>query len=556
MTSRIGIFLAIVLITALGYLLFPAYTWLQQDTQIYVPIFEHLYDPGVLAEDPVAIRPHVGYTIYDELIVGLRRITDASTHTLMAADQILFRAAGVLGVFLIAGALGLPARLALLVAGIYALGASVMGPAVLTVEYEPKPRGSAIGMLLLAIGLIGHSRYLSAGALASLAFLYHPPTTYPFWAVMGAYVIWPKREKAERRFSVRAFLPLLAAAGLLFVLSRLQSGGAESQSWMATLSPELERLQRYRASYNWISTWIGQWVWHYTALLALAVCALYRLRPAAPRPLWFFLAGLPVAGALSVPFAWLTYDVGGWALMAKFQPARALLWIPLVTVILAAVSSLRASVTNRLVAPFLWGAVAFAIPIEHNIWTLFWPDLGEELVWRRLALAAALALLLALAGWLYGQSRRLAWIAWGLALVTPFIALPYIGAVVTEQDLHHAELEELSEWASENTPLDAVFLFVDIGKGRQPGIFRAKALRAVYTDWKSGGQVNMVEGFALDWWERYSQTAGRDFTPADMERYAELGIDYVVMETEHRLPDRKPVFENDKYLVYALPPPD
>ncbi len=158
MRNRIAIAAAILLITVLGYLLFPGHTWLQEDTQIYVPILEHRWDPAVLANDPVATETHVGYTIYDEIVLGVKSLTGAGFHTIMAADQIVFRAAAICGVFLIALSLGLPARLALLVAGIYALGATVMGPSVLTVEYEPKPRGSAVGLILLAVGLLGQAK--------------------------------------------------------------------------------------------------------------------------------------------------------------------------------------------------------------------------------------------------------------------------------------------------------------------------------------------------------------------------------------------------------------
>jgi len=56
--------------------------------------------------------------------------------------------------------------------------------------------------------------------------------------------------------------------------------------------------------------------------------------------------------------------------------------------------------------------------------------------------------------------------------------------------LHTPELAQLSDWARANTPKDAVFLFADSGRNLAPGIFRSEALRAVYVDWKGGGQVN------------------------------------------------------------------
>jgi len=54
---------------------FPGHTWLHQDTQIYVPILEHQRDAATLRNDLVAQHPHDAFTIYDEVAIGLRRIT-------------------------------------------------------------------------------------------------------------------------------------------------------------------------------------------------------------------------------------------------------------------------------------------------------------------------------------------------------------------------------------------------------------------------------------------------------------------------------------------------
>ena len=48
---------SLLVFTLLGFFLFPGHTYLQSDTQIYIPMLEHLRDPGVLARDPIATRP-------------------------------------------------------------------------------------------------------------------------------------------------------------------------------------------------------------------------------------------------------------------------------------------------------------------------------------------------------------------------------------------------------------------------------------------------------------------------------------------------------------------
>jgi hypothetical protein len=108
------------------------------------------------------------------------------------------------------------------------------------------------------------------------------------------------------------------------------------------------------------------------------------------------------------------------------------------------------------------------------------------------------------------------------------------------------ELNELSQWARLNTPKDAVFQFADAGQGQDPGVFRARALRALFVDWKSGGQVNFLPAFAAEWWRRWLLVE----KPLPLDQYRALRIDFVVFQKAHRLKDVQPVYENARYLVY------
>ena len=83
---------AIAVLTLLSFYVFPGHTWLQQDTQIYVPILEHLRDPSVLANDILVERPHVTFTLYDEIALALRRITGLGFRELLGAEQVATRA--------------------------------------------------------------------------------------------------------------------------------------------------------------------------------------------------------------------------------------------------------------------------------------------------------------------------------------------------------------------------------------------------------------------------------------------------------------------------------
>ena len=117
--------------------------------------------------------------------------------------------------------------------------------------------------------------------------------------------------------------------------------------------------------------------------------------------------------------------------------------------------------------------------------------------------------------------------------------------------LNTPELAELSEWARGSTPPDSVFLFPDAGHALHPGIFRSEALRAVYVDWKGGGQVNYLRDFGEQWWFRWQQTMANDYRPQYFPKYSGLGISYVVLQAPNHMP-RPPAFENAKYVVYAV----
>lgn len=478
---------AVIILTAAGYLLFPGHTYLQQDNQIYVPILEHLHDPAVLAADQVAVHQHVSFTVYDELMRLGRWATGLGFEPLMAADQLLFRAIGILAVFLIATSLGLSRRLALVVAAVYGLSSWVHGPEVLTIEYEPKPRSSALPALLLAIGLMAHRRYVWGTVAAAVALLYHPPTVYPFLLVYGVWLLRPRGIR-ER---IRTAVPLWGAVIALWALAHFQTGGAEPSSALARIDDTWKALLRVRLNYTWISVWWPVWIWHYLLLWAVSLAATLRLRRHTPEPLRYFVFGLPLIGMLSLPAGYLLLDQWKLAWMIRFQPARALLFIVLFAVILATAASLRAATARRI------------------------PEA----------------------------------IAWGLAVVLFFAASP-LRPTAAPESLETRELRELSEWASEATPRSAVFHFADAGRNLEPGIFRARALRAVYADWKGGGQMALSNGFAAEWWHRWQESSENTYEPGDELHYKAMGIDYYVLGGTESPDADKPLFENARYRAY------
>lgn len=531
-----GLVAVLVLLTLGGYFFFPGHTFLQSDTQIYIPILEHIWDPSVLAKDAVATKPHVSYTVYDEMALLFRRLTGQPFQVGLHLQQILYRGLGLWGMFLIGGALGLSWRLALILTAVFGLGATVNGPAVLTFEYEPVPRGYAVPLVVLAIGFLAHQRWMAAGVACGIAYLYHPPTTVPFLAMLSLHTLW--------RREVRAWPPILAALALGWIVSQFQLGEREPQRFFGTVDPTLEAMQRLRGAYNWVSLWPVQFIRHYQFLLLVCFAGFFRLRARIPEVLQLFFFGLPLFGILSVGASWFLLEGMKWAFIPQFQPARAVLWVSVVAIILSTTAGLYAARDRRWSEALLWLTLVFCIPQQADVLQLVFPDVRDPLQLTRYLIAIALAACAAAA------ARWHSAVAWAAVLTLPFYLIPQVGKVQNYPPLHHPEVYELADWARSNTQKDDLFVFPDAGRELYPGLFRVYALRPLYVDWKGGGQVNLLRDFGYQWWDRWQKAGGEVYDPSKLDRLRQHGIQYVVLKQAHRVSTHTPVFENSKYVAY------
>jgi hypothetical protein len=495
-----GVCLALALLT---FFEFPGHTWLQQDTQIYVPILEHQRDASVLRNDILVQHPHVAYTLYDEISLALRGLTSGSFRSVLAAQQIVTRTLGIWGLLMLAEALGLTFLPAVTVATICSLGAWIAGPQVLTIEYEPTPRAFAVPLLICAMGLAARRRYPAAGIAAGGAFLYHAPTTLPVLAGLAVVLC---RGRADDK--IRSSLPLAAAVAILLFTAH----GQGQQSFFTALTPAQVTLQHVRTAYVWVSTWPAATIVRHLLIFAVFAGACARVWRVMTPQLRVLLLVVPILGLLSMPLSWLLLEHWNWGLVPQVQPMRALLFVTLAMQFMTA--SAGAMAKNRLEAA-IWFSLAF-YPACESLWAL--------------AFGAATAL----AG----------------ARFSPAVALAAFFVIPSSYPrLHTPELVQLSDWARTDTPKDAVFLFPDAGHGLAPGIFRSEALRAVYVDWKGGGQINYLREFGDDWWFRWQQTVARGYRPEDMPKYAGLGVNYIVLGKRTA---EAPLYENAGYAVYRV----
>jgi hypothetical protein len=535
--------LGIGLFTWLGFNYFPGHTYLQSDTQIYLPMIERLDSPGFLARDIVATRPHISFTIYDEATLAIHRVLKFDFEKALVVQQLLYRAAAMLGVYLIAIAAGALPVYAFLISAFVNLGASLLGPAVLLIEYEPVPRGFAFGLVLLALGLLAHNQVLLAGLAGGLALLYQPPTALPFWGIAFlAFICDPKARKQWKPL----LLTFLIACLLLANLAQLQPEVVESQNFLGRLTQRMVELQHFRTRYSWVSLWAPRDIWSYLGICICAFWATSRFWSSLKREMRWFFIGLPLGGVLSVPLSYLLLEHWRLAIIPQYQPARALLFTVAIGSIACGIASVKAAVTKRVVEAAGWFLVVIAIPLNVRVFDLF--ALKDRLAFQVFGIWFGLAVLTALLTTFLNRN----WMRW-TALAAPALAvfaLPGLAHVETFPKLDKKPVTELAVWAKENTWGSSMFLFPDAGHEPFPGIFRALSERALWVDWKSGGQVNYFQSFAEEWFPRFEQTMDGKFTAERLEGMLSLPIDYYVLDRKHSLAGVKPVFENRDYVVY------
>jgi hypothetical protein len=243
---------------------------------------------------------------------------------------------------------------------------------------------------------------------------------------------------------------------------------------------------------------------------------------------------LPAIGILSMPLSYLFLEKLRWALIPQLQPVRTLLCIAAFAVILASVAAIRA---RNIWESIAWCALVFYIPMRTELLTA--PSWRIVLTMLFLAFATPLFL------------RRHS--AWPLVpALLAFVWIPFVGGVRNYPDLHTPQVHALAEWAQRNTAPDAVFLFPDAGKDLASGIFRVEAGRAIYADWKGGGQVNYLKEFADEWRVRWELINEIGFTDDAIPRYRSMGIQYLVVQPSHVFTTIEPVYHNSLYAVYRI----
>ncbi len=359
MRRALLIFLGFVCVVYLEFYYFPGHSYLEGESQIFVPMLERLDAPGFLARDPVAISPHLAYTLYDEATLFLHRLTRQSLETVLLAQLLLSRAAALLGIFLLIRSARVGPGYALLLSALINLGAALPGVNELLIGREPVPHVLAFGWTLLALGSLAHGKPLLAGLAGGIALAYHPPIAALFWLLVLAFLF-----DCNLRPLARPMLPIL----LVFILllangAQLQPGVGESQSFFSRISGPWARLQREQTPSVWVGTWAGKFIWFYLVIFSLEVYAILKIWPRLNRQSrWLFIA-LPLCGLLSVPLSAFGLGFLHWSLIAQLQPARTLGSTVALASVVFAIAAKEILEKRRKLQAYLWLLAIAAIPL-------------------------------------------------------------------------------------------------------------------------------------------------------------------------------------------------
>jgi uncharacterized protein DUF6798 len=588
--------LYLILITILSYGCYPGSSICEEDTQIYLPLLLKAQDASLLKNDLITQHPHTAFTLFDELVSFMSKFFRLSLPSALTVLQLISRCLLLASFFLLFRVLGCVREIALALAGLMMLGGAIPGVQILIVEYEPVPRELAFSLTLMGVVLVIRRRVLEGTLLGCLGFLVHPTTTLPFWI---SWVTVLRRNKKEFSSSQRlsaAALPV-AATLLLTIVALGSSPREQSRHFLSFIDPQWEVLLKLRTPYVFVSEW-NRYDFYLLSCGGLVLwLAWRRCRPVKSWPLKNFVRATVLWASMMVPVSWVLLDHFKLALFPQLQPARALIFMVVFMLIFSWTTTWKGLTAEPLkLENHLWVFSSLFFALDRTLLLVLWPLLGLEVLknsllektpshdWRRwirvsgLLVELLLVVLVAatkpcgleLLSWptaregafafalsaglgaLLARRRlppKLAYSSLLILTVLFFVALPSVFRKPAGTP-DRSEIRNLADWAKSVTPVDAVFLFPDVGRDKSPGVFRFFASRAVFVDWKSGGQVNFSRSFAMEWGKRWKNTMERSPSQTEIQDLEQKKINYVVTQKPHSILRLKLVRETRTFYVY------
>ena len=312
----------------------------------------------------------------------LRRVTGLSFEQILMGQQFVYRAVAILGLYLLAIATGLRPLLAWLAAALISLGASVIGPAVLIVEYEPVPRGFALPFVVFSLAMVAHRRWSLAAAAGTIAFSFHPPTALAYCGVLACSA---SLEQRVQGLGCAGDWTVVDGWSRFWFRRRRQisclCSGASIPHWKICSGCG----QRITGS----SLWLGRWIYLYVVLTTVGFLAWLRIRRFFSRELNVLILALPAIGLLSIPLSYVLLERMKLMFVPQLQPGRYLLYVTFFAILLASIAAIHAAERGS----YVESALFFLVPLGDGRHGMGYDEASRNAIgcgWPVLAIALCL----------------------------------------------------------------------------------------------------------------------------------------------------------------------
>lgn len=533
---------------------FAPYRYGAADHVLTVPFLKQWIDPSLYPTDYVVQEKAHLYTVLWPALAALVRATNLQIEMIFVAGY----AASLFATFLVVGVLARELT-GTTSAGLLAMFLAIFAKSTLagsvTIDNLFLTRSVALPLALLAFVEIVRDRFVRAGALLGLAFVFHPLTgVYAAGiAAIGATLAAMRGRAREVAIAAAIFVPIVSPIFLWKAFDPVSLPLVADPEWLALLRL---RAPQHIAAFTWSSL-------HYLAMAALVAVTVASATSFEQRPARFLLVltfGAVVMCGLAVPFA----ELLPLSPVVQLQLFRASVFIAFFAIV-AYAGALVAAARLELGAPAL-----------ATLWTMGFAVLYEAEGWPFALIALALVIA-AMAAYrrVVGQAIAPETLALLLVALVSGLALAASRAnpPMRIRNGQPAAWIDVQRWARARTAKDAVFIVPPGHDG-----FRIESERAIYGDWKDGTQAFFNATFGREWLTRMHRLGYRpelqvrgltgmellDDAYRELERSELLAIARELEPSSVYAVDfagskrwsaaEEPAYRNDEYVVYELAP--
>lgn len=566
MKAKILVLMAIIAAT-LSFVSPVGYDSLSSDQRIYIPAIVSEIHPENLSEDILLSFNQTKLTLFDELVVGLSRITGADIFQVMLVLTLIGRFVFFFSLAFLGKKFGLSLPGIGILLLVFLFPIEVYGTGMDLMESEFHPRFLSLALGLLSLFLIIDKKAVPSAVVWGLAFLIHPLSSLPF-LVFYFWKIFVSEKSLPEKLALW-ILPLL-----FFIFPLLNFSETIGSKNPFFIDPSWWQILKDRSYYLFISGWslekLGKTL--VDALLLGSLLFIFRKdKRNLVRKDALFLFFLPLFFFI---FSWVFVDLFRVSIFASVQFSRFLsVWrILLPILLLVRITGLPQNVPNRyfralslagflaaflfdnllLEAVFLILFLAFEFFVKKDLLSGFQRRFEKTRSMARAKMSKVFPKKI--------DAGIAEWILFLLAVVS-VVSWPSLAKEeIYPSEWHSSEFEKACDWLGKNTAPEDVVLAEPLTN--EAPLLRTLCLRPVYVTEKDGAQAVFSRAYSLEWKRRKDALGNFKDDPEkiiDIARKENIKI--IVSDNDKKkrkyiekmLPVLgEPDFENERFLIWKV----